>query len=217
MIMKPLLAFDCAGLRASVALLAHGMLHERVIEQGNQAVELVPVMDTLLRESRIDYADLGHIITTIGPGSFTGVRIGLATLHGLALATGVPIKTLTSLQAMAWEVLRGANAPSDLPPQFMVALRAGKGEVYAQSFTIQNHQPHASGEIFLAPETTTDWAWPCFGNIADAASPQFIAAANAATLCKIAEHIDETPLSEALPCYVRAPDANIPSSPAWLS
>ena len=104
MSIKPLLAFDCAGLRASVALHTNGTTREHHIEQGHQAVQLVPAIDTLMRESGVTYADLGHIITTIGPGSFTGVRIGLATLHGLVLVTQTPIKTLTSLAAMAWEV-----------------------------------------------------------------------------------------------------------------
>ena len=214
MSIKPLLAFDCAGQRASVALLVRHTVHERFIEQGKQAVELVPTIHELLSENSVNYADLGHITTTIGPGSFTGVRIGLATLHGLVLATKTPIKTLTSLKAMAWEALHGNHA---MPNRFMVALRAGKGEVYAQEFTLQNNQPHEAGDIFLAPETKTDWALPCFGNVTDVNSAHFIAAANAATLCLVADHIPETPLAEALPCYVRAPDAKIPATPAWLS
>ncbi len=213
MSIKPLLAFDCAGLRASVALLVRHTVHERFIEQGKQAVELVPAIDALMRESGVTYADLGHIITTIGPGSFTGVRIGLATLHGLALAKATPIKTLTSLAAMAWEVAQRSSAPES----FIVILRAGKGEVYAQDFTLKNGHPVEAGEIFLAPETQTEWALPCFGNVTDATTPNFITAASAATLCAIAQHLPETNLAEALPCYVRAPDAKIPATPAWLS
>ena len=213
MSIKPLLAFDCAGLRASVALHTNGTTSEHHIEQGHQAVQLVPAIDTLMRESGVTYADLGHIITTIGPGSFTGVRIGLATLHGLVLVTQTPIKTLTSLAAMAWEVAQHPSAPES----FLVILRAGKGEVYAQEFTLKNNQPHEVGDIFLAPETQTEWHLPCFGNVADVASPNFITAASAATLCAIAQHLPETNLADALPCYVRAPDAKIPATPSWLS
>jgi len=210
---KPVLAFDCAGLSASVALCVQGATHEQHIAQASQAVELVPVMHGLMQTHGVAYSQLQCIITTIGPGSFTGIRIGLATLHGLVMACPTPIKLLTSLAAMAWEVAARAHAPG----HFIVILRAGKGEVYAQEFVLKNEHPQEAGDIFLALENKADWHLPCFGNVSDIASPHYIAAPSAAILCRIADYVPNAILSEALPCYIRPPDAKIPATAAWLT
>lgn len=208
---KPLLAFDCATAGANIALSIHGIPHIRELPQGEQASGLVAAIDELMREHALEYSDLQCIITTIGPGSFTGVRIGLAALHGFALASNVAVKTLTSLQAMAWHVAQMPAAPQ----RFMTALRAGKGEIYAQEFDMHGEIPLPIGDIFLAPETQTHFAMPCYSNL-QADPALFIATPNAATLCAIAHHLPKTSVSEALPCYIRPPDAKIPTPLHWL-
>lgn len=204
--MKPILAYDCATVGASLALLVDGHIHTRAIGQTRQAAELVPAIDALLREHHVSYADLGCIVSTIGPGSFTGVRIGLAALHGLVLVSQTPIKLVTTLQAMTWRI---ANAPTE----YYITLRAGKGEVYAQRFAATT----ARGDIFLAPETKQDWDLPCFGNVPDMHSPHYIAGASAETLCTIADQLPNATLADALPLYIRPPDAKQPAPLSWLS
>lgn len=199
--MKPVLAFDSACIGASIALLVNGKMHVRTLEQSQQAAQLVPAIDALLKEHGVTYKELGCIVTTTGPGSFTGVRIGLAALHGFVLVNSTPVKLVSTLAAMAWQAVRAAK-----PPRFVITLRAGKGEVYAQYFTCENDTPKAEGDIFLAPETKTDWDAPCFSDLPDAA-----------VLCAIAELLPAATLVDAVPLYIRPPDALPPAPLAWLA
>jgi tRNA threonylcarbamoyladenosine biosynthesis protein TsaB len=209
---KPILAFDCACVGGSVALHVGGVSHTHLLGQTKEAAELIPAIDALMKAHGVAYSALAAIITTVGPGSFTGVRIGLAALHGLALAHPTTIKTLTTLEAMAWAVTQNANAPRD----FYIALRAGKGEVYAQKFQLSGNTPSASSDITLVPETFTAWDAPCYGNHLNAEDACFIHGPEAAVLCAIAQHLPTTTLAEAMPLYIRPPDAIAAAPYAWL-
>lgn len=202
---KPILAFDTATTGATIALNVNGTITTRTLEQSKQAAELIPAIDALLSDANIAYADLAGIVTTVGPGSFTGVRIGLAALHGFALVHRTPIKIITTLEAMAHQVNR-ADA-------FIICLRAGKGEVYAQKFVAMK----ATGDIALYPEAKTDWDAPCFGNQLDTTDANYIAGPDAAILCRIADQLPTVSLAEAMPLYIRPPDAAIGAPLPWLS
>ncbi len=209
---KPILAFDCSTPAASVALSLHGAVHVRGIENGKQAAELVSAIDDLLGEHRIKYGDLGAIITTIGPGSFTGLRIALATLHGLVLAVPTPIKTITSLEAVAWEVAHHKNPPLEI----RVVLNAGKGEVFSQSFSLQGGMPKALDTIAMVHPDMVDTTLPMFGNTQESTSAYYIVGPSAAILCEVANLLPATHINDALPLYIRAPDAKIPTPLPWL-
>jgi tRNA threonylcarbamoyl adenosine modification protein YeaZ len=202
MMTQPILAYDCACEGASIALMHSGERFTHRIEQSQQAGELVASIDALLQQHGVAYTDLACIVTTVGPGSFTGVRIGLAALHGFALVAQVPIKLVTTLAAAAWQV---AATPAS-PEAFYVALRAGKGEVYAQAFRVDGQQPQPTGDIFLAPESKADWDMPCLTHAPDAA-----------LLCTIAEYLPSASLAQAVPVYIRPPDAKTPAAPSWLA
>lgn len=210
---KPILAYDCACFGASIALKLGEAIHMRELEQHQQAAELVPAIDDLLRVHSVAYRDLECIVSTIGPGSFTGVRIGLAALHGFVLVSETPVKLLSTLEAIAWQIAQMADAP----PAFYVALRAGKGEVYAQQFDCTARVPTAQGDIFLAPEGKMDWSLPCFGNSVEASSPHYLAGPDASTLCAIAGQLPTANLADAIPLYVRPPDAIAAAPHAWLT
>lgn len=209
---QPILAFDCATVGGSVALMVNGAITTQRIGRTAQAAELVPAIDALMRQANLHYADLGAIISTVGPGSFTGVRIGLAALHGLVLVHATPLKMLTTLEAMAWAVAARAEAPAT----FEIALRAGKGELYSQRFTSVNHVPTAASDIRLVPETFDAWDAPCFGNHHPVDAPEFLDGPDAQTLVTIAHHLPVTSLADALPVYVRPPDAIIGAPHPWL-
>lgn len=196
-----ILAFDCAGMGGEIALSVNRNCATASLAQGEQATLLLPTIHRLLADAGLRYADLSAIVTTVGPGSFTGVRIGLAAVHGLVLAANIPLKCVTTLAALAWEaVLNGEAEP------FTVAIRAGKGELYAQEFSPHAHAPRALSEIFLVPETHADWRLP------RAAYTQV----NAGVLCRIADHLPLSTLADAMPLYIRPPDAAIPKPHAWL-
>jgi tRNA threonylcarbamoyladenosine biosynthesis protein TsaB len=218
---KSILAFDCACVGGTVALRVGDVTTALHLTQGKEAAELISTIDGLLNSHGVAYASLAAIVSTVGPGSFTGVRIGLAALHGLALAHPVPIKTITTLEAMAWAVARLPDAPS----AFHIALRAGKGEVYAQKFSLNITPAPPQGEwalpsalnaIELHPETFTAWDAPCYGNHLAPTDAHHLPGPDAAVLCAIADHLPTTTLAEALPVYIRPPDAIAAQPLPWL-
>lgn len=101
-----ILAFDTATDVATSALVADG---EVLGERASRAVTLLEDVDALLRQTGTHTRDIEALAVGIGPGSFTGVRIGLATSRGIALALGVPVAGVSTLAALA------AGAPGALP------------------------------------------------------------------------------------------------------
>jgi tRNA threonylcarbamoyl adenosine modification protein YeaZ len=201
---KPLLAFDCATTGASISLWSDIGISSRQLPQHRQAAELVAEIDALMHNAELDYGKLAAIVTTIGPGSFTGIRIGLATLHGLALVSRVPIKLLTTLEAMAWSVARHQT-------QFTIALRAGKGELFVQEFVTKNGAPVSITDIYLTPEGHSAWPSPCFGNHVSVDASNYLVGPDATVLCEIATQLPTRSLTEAIPLYIRPPDAKLPN------
>lgn len=88
---------------------------------------LLPAIDRVLADARLAVADLGGIAVAIGPGSFTGLRIGLSTAKGLAAASGKPLVGVPTLRALAWGL---PFCPHPICP----ILDARKGEVYCALF-----------------------------------------------------------------------------------
>jgi len=117
------LAFDTATSVATSALVEDGeVLGERV----SRAQTLLEDVDALLRQGGAHPRDLDALAVGIGPGSFTGVRIGLAAARGLALSLGVPGAGVSTLAALA------AGAPGALP-----VIDARRNEV----FTLVDGEP----------------------------------------------------------------------------
>ena len=136
-----ILAFDTATEIATSALVADGeVLGERV----SRAVTLLEDVDALLRQGGARPGDLDALAVGVGPGSFTGVRVGLATARGLALALDLPIAGVSTLAALA------AGAPGATP-----VIDARRREV----FVLQG-EPRvlAPTDVKLAPGTV------CVGN-----------------------------------------------------
>lgn len=90
------------------------------------AEHLMEVVGEALRNAGLVYGDLGMIAVCIGPGSFTGVRVGVSAARGLALALKVPVVGVTSIEALAAEA-RAAHPRSEV----LVLLDAGRGGIYA--------------------------------------------------------------------------------------
>ena len=111
-----ILAFDTATDVATSALVADG---EVLGERTSRAVTVLEDVDALLRQAGAHTRELEGLAVGIGPGSFTGVRIGLATARGLALALGVPVAGVSTLDALA------AGAPGAVP-----VVDARRGEVF---------------------------------------------------------------------------------------
>jgi tRNA threonylcarbamoyladenosine biosynthesis protein TsaB len=120
-----LLAIDTAAQRLQLGLLRGDRIdtHIEDMAQG-QAERLFPAIAGLLAGAGLAYADLTRIAVTTGPGSFTGVRIGLSAARGLGLALGIPVIGVPSLLALSLL----ANGPAT------VIVDARRGEAYLQRF-----------------------------------------------------------------------------------
>src|SRR5438105_14865016 len=100
------LAFDTATDAATAALLDDD---ELLGERTTRAVRLLEDVDALLRQAGAHPRELDRLAVGVGPGSFTGVRLGLAAARGLALALGVPVAGVSTLDALS------AGAPGAVP------------------------------------------------------------------------------------------------------
>ena len=93
-----ILAFDTATSIATSALVRDGdVLGERV----STAVRVLEDVDALLHDAHVEPSDLDALAVGIGPGSFTGVRMGLAVARGIALSLGIPVAGMSTLDALA--------------------------------------------------------------------------------------------------------------------
>jgi tRNA threonylcarbamoyladenosine biosynthesis protein TsaB len=142
--MTKLLALDTATLTAGAAVIADGRIvaaeRRRVTTHSESLLALV---DETLRAAGLRAAELDAFACGAGPGSFTGLRIGLATVKGICFALGRPLVMVSSLAALA------ARAPDG---EVAAVLDAHKDEVYAGRFTVERGLPRAAGEErVLAP------------------------------------------------------------------
>ena len=121
-----LLAIDTAGPRLQLALLRDESI-DTIIEDmpKGQAERIFPAIAELLARNATSYGDLTRIAVTTGPGSFTGLRIGLSAARGLGLALGIPVIGVPTLTAIS---LAGPETA------FTICLDARRGEAYVQSF-----------------------------------------------------------------------------------
>jgi tRNA threonylcarbamoyladenosine biosynthesis protein TsaB len=128
------LAFDTCMTACSVAAIRdmyHMCARFTLMERGH-AEALFPMISEVMAELELDFADLTRIAVTRGPGTFTGVRAGIAAARGLALGCGAPIFTATSLEIMALGAY--SQLGEDGKDGFLVAHDAKRGELYTQLF-----------------------------------------------------------------------------------
>ena len=194
--MSPVLAFDSSGPWCSAALLLNGrmILRDEAMTKG-QAERLIPMLEELLAEAGIGWADLRALAVGTGPGNFTGVRIAVAAARGLALGLGIPVVGVTRLEAAA----------HGLPRPLRVIEDARRGEVYVQDF-LESGPGHAS----IAPAGSDTASMPVTGSAAGAAA---LAAAMplAEAIARIGATRARTPQARPAPFYLRGADA-VPGS-----
>lgn len=125
------LGLDAATDACSAALLVDGRVAGRrfaVIGRGH-AEALMPMVEGALADADTAYGDIDLIAVTVGPGAFTGIRIGLAAARGLALALNRPCFGVTTLESIAWAVPERMRAPA-----LLVAIESKRADVFAQLF-----------------------------------------------------------------------------------
>ncbi|WP_231969490.1 tRNA (adenosine(37)-N6)-threonylcarbamoyltransferase complex dimerization subunit type 1 TsaB [Polynucleobacter necessarius] len=138
--MANILAIDTSAEWCSVALSLEDQVpelrHERVSAGASQL--LLPWIESLLSDGRVVLKDLDVIAVGVGPGAFTGVRLGVAAVQGLAISQNIPVLPVCSLDALAAQLLTTEVFKQIRPEQFTVAIDARMEEVYWANYEMQN-------------------------------------------------------------------------------
>jgi tRNA threonylcarbamoyladenosine biosynthesis protein TsaB len=218
-----LLVFDTATPSTVVGALAGGRRAERRHdplpgERPGHATRLLGLVEEALAEVELEFGDLDRLGVGFGPGSFTGLRIGIATARALAQSAGVPLAGVGTLGALA------AGAADEAGPEraVLAVIDAGRGEGFAAAF--RDGRPLAEPAA-LAPGDLVELAATLPAPLAvGGGAVRFQAqlrAAGAAVpadesplhrldgrqLCRLAAAAETADRDAVLPQYVRAPDA----------
>lgn len=195
-----ILAVDTSLPVFSVALLRDRQTIGAVAMEGKQSrnEKLLPAIDWLLSEVGASISDISLFVSTRGPGSFTGVRVGLATMQGLAFATGKPLCAFSTHEAVAL----GSNQPDSV-----VFGDAMRGEIYLSVY----RAGHEDLAPVLAPrvrleEIDSDLRRIDLDAIVQRENVALMAAHRAAALLAEGRAVDRT---DATPIYVRLAEAEV--------
>ncbi len=214
-----ILAIDTALTACSVAVLALEtdaiVAGDSIFMERGHAEALIPLVEQVMRDARLEFADLARVAVTVGPGSFTGLRVGISAARGFALATSKPVVGVTTLAALTAPFLA---ADDSLP--ILAAIDARHGHVFMQMFGVGGRTlvaPRAaaakdaaraaaigpvrivgSGAMMVAE------AWPPGEQLP--VSTDAIAAPDVAWVARLGA-VAEPSTAEAKPLYLRAPDA----------
>lgn len=172
------------------------------------AERLFAIIEQALDEASLSFDDLDRLAVCVGPGSFTGVRVGVSAARGLALALSLPVVGVTSLEALAVDAPRGEP--------LLVALDARRGEVYTQAF---DRNGRAEGEAaVLSIEAACEAVQQSGAVLAGSGAPLLIAAGarsrivsdastpDVAAIARIAA-LSDNPADKPRPLYLRPADA----------
>jgi len=216
-----ILGFDTSTAASSAAvLLPDGSIvertpaPERLAERPGHASELLPAVHDVMERAGVGFRDLDAIAVGLGPGTFTGLRIGVATARGLAKANGLAVRGVSSLGALAAGMPAGGRLP---------LIDARRGEVYGALYEGARElwAPFAAPVDQLMSRLAEAGATPLAAGdgslrfrqeleaagvaVAPVGSPVHVV--SAAHLCRLAVHAPDAPAEQVLPDYVREPDA----------
>lgn len=217
------LSLDSATEACSAAVLCDGVLvaHRFETMRRGHAEMLMLLVQDVMQQAGLTFDKLDLIATTVGPGGFTGLRIGLASARGLALASSTPIVGVTTLEAVA-----KANPSTENP--LLIALDSKRADLYMQLFDV-NGDPLSEPGAMLPAEigrTLPAGTISVGGNAADRVLEAFAERTpsllrhegptlpDAAIVAQIgAERHTQKPSNESpRPLYLRPPDAQKPST-----
>ncbi|HEY1522670.1 MAG TPA: tRNA (adenosine(37)-N6)-threonylcarbamoyltransferase complex dimerization subunit type 1 TsaB [Solirubrobacteraceae bacterium] len=231
-----ILAFDTASRATAVALATPGGLWERrddppIGQRPAHASRLLPLISTVMDEAGLEWPEIDRIAVGLGPGTFTGLRIGVATAKALGQASGTPLVGVSTLHALAV----GTGGPDGADRDAVLALLdARRGELYAGAWSPQSLEgPPLLTPRALSPEALRD-ALPGLGSRPLAVGEGAVAfrdvleragvdvpsdcselhRVTAASHCRLARRLPVTSPDELAPDYQRLPDAQPRSTTA---
>jgi len=177
-----LVAINTSGRHGGVALCraeqdSFETLAQQVLEGGTYSARLIPLISELLAAHSISQQQIGAFVVVSGPGSFTGLRVGIATVKGLCEVLHTPLVAISMLEAVA--IARGpgglsgdlkghgfsraeehhasgALAAAATPSKSIVALDAGRGEAYVGEFELIGQRVTLVREYITKPASFAD-------------------------------------------------------------
>lgn len=195
-----ILSIDSAGAGCGVCVWQDGrvLAQARETMARGQDARLMPMVVDVLAQAGIDFAQLDRIAVTRGPGSFTGLRVGLAAARGIGLAAGKPVIGIDR-----FAIYRAARAQGDV----LVVIDSKRVDLFCQFFPAAG----TADEPRLMTQKDIDIfaaAHPDAEIVGDVATPDIDEAALCAALAALVEtgHADFLPR----PLYLRAPDVTLP-------
>lgn len=153
-----MLHIDTALSRGSVMLSAEGvpvsyMLNE---QPHNHAAFVQPALHTLMQQAGIKATDVAAIAVSNGPGSYTGLRVGLASAKGLCMAWQIPLITLSTLQIMALAMQREAETSGSGASYYVPMIDARRMEVFCAVYAQDQMEQVVSPAAVILDETFQD-------------------------------------------------------------
>jgi tRNA threonylcarbamoyladenosine biosynthesis protein TsaB len=201
---------------------------ERLLGPARHSQELLPEVERLLTESGTDWGDVGSIAVGLGPGTFTGLRIGVATARALAQALGVGVRGVSSLEALAAGAAQGAALEAGR--EMLALMDARRGQVFAALYRVAAAERlECVWEPFVAdPETLLarvaghgsapvcagDWTLESATDLEGAGAEVLPAdsglhAVDALHVCKLGSRVEAVAADAVYPVYLRLPDAEV--------
>jgi tRNA threonylcarbamoyladenosine biosynthesis protein TsaB len=187
---------------------------ERLARPPAHAAELMPAVEAVMTRAGLDWPELEAIAVGVGPGAFTGLRIGVTTARALAHAAALPLRPVSSLAALA----AGIDAEERL-----AVIDAKRGEVFAllEAPGVTGWEPEALGAEALAHRVRASGANPLAAGNGSVRFRQALEAAGITVapdeagahvvrglhVCRLAQGVADEPPEAVLPDYLRAPDA----------
>ncbi|WP_135081639.1 tRNA (adenosine(37)-N6)-threonylcarbamoyltransferase complex dimerization subunit type 1 TsaB [Terasakiella sp. SH-1] len=219
-----ILAMDTAAAACSVALWQEGAVTHHVLEEmaRGHAEKLLPLVQNLLQDADVSIEDLDALAVTVGPGAFTGLRIGLASARGFAAASGKPVIGVTTLESLA-------HGTGQQACPILCALDAKRADLYAQLFDgdgLPLSEPVArlpENVVDLLPEDCTQVvvAGDSFSRLKDLLAEKGVKAIPSDVRLPNAHDVVEIAAGKGLPkegegrpsaFYIRPPDAALPKN-----
>lgn len=233
-----ILAFDTAGRGCSVTIWNDGTVEaslQKPMAHG-QAERLVPLIGTACEQGGVTWDDIDRLAVTIGPGSFTGLRVGLATAHGLSLASARPVVGISSLEVFATQALMQPPRPVAANTLIVSIVDARRDDLYVQPFhttarnTLEPLEDPQACPVEDLPAAVVEWQTHCDATqspilVGDAV--EMMPATDQPILRISSPMVDGAVLAELAstrdpasapprPLYIRAPDAALPRNGGQL-
>lgn len=189
------------------ALVRDGVVIAALAEPMNQGhdARLAPVVERLMTEAGVAFAELGRVAIVVGPGSFTGVRVGVAFARGLSLSLDIPAVGVTSLEAISG-MPREGSVLGLLPAKRRPPHRTWWGQLIDGGRG--RAEPFEAGEGELAGLVAgMDAVCGGLADLPDLGTRQISGAPSAAAAALFAARLAEGDLPPPRPVYVREPDA----------